>query len=68
MASKSPAPPYVLPTLLALLVALLAACSATGPGPISWIDRRLDQSHDPLARLQLIAHASSPSRVGSLTF
>lgn len=46
----------------------LQACASRGPGPLAWMDRPLDQSHHPLASLELVAHASSPTGVSLFIF
>jgi hypothetical protein len=55
--------------LLILIFALpQTACGSSGPGPNSWIDRPLDQTHHPLEPVEIMAHASSASGVASFEF
>ena len=51
---------------LILIVSLpQTACGSSGPGPNSWIDRPLDQTHHPLEPVEIMAHASSANGVAS---
>ncbi len=50
------------------LVLFLAACGASGQGPMTWLDRPLDGSRLPLAPVTILAHASDADGVASFEF
>ena len=56
---------YILSALLLIILITLTACGSTSPGPNSWLDRPLDQTHHPLEPVEIMVHASSDNGVAS---
>ncbi|MGB2955092.1 MAG: hypothetical protein WBB64_03890 [Anaerolineales bacterium] len=56
---------YLLAAMLLVASLFLTACGSSGPGPASWLDRPLNQTHHPLEPIEIMAHASSDNGVTS---
>ena len=47
---------------------LLGACGTASPGPLTWIDRPLDETKAPLEPLTIMAHASDGDGISGFEF